>query len=71
MYEIDDVERLQRRRQEKTDEVRMGCLGVFFFFFGGGGGGMRSGSVHSYLTLVPSHRNVKHVIYACLFMHLT
>ncbi len=68
MYEIDDVERLQRRRQEKTDEVRMGCLGVFFW---GGGGGVRSGSVHSYLTLVPSHRNVKHVIYACLFMHLT
>lgn len=66
MYEIDDVERLQRRIQEKTDEVRMGCLCVLFFW-----GNLRSGSVHSYLTLVPSHRNVKHVIYACLFMHLT
>lgn len=30
VYEIDDVERLQRRRQEKTDEVRMGFMGVFF-----------------------------------------
>lgn len=29
VYEIDDVERLQRRRQEKTDEVRMGFMGVF------------------------------------------
>lgn len=30
VYEIDDVERLQRRRQEKTDEVSMGFRGGFF-----------------------------------------
>lgn len=29
VYEIDDVERLQRRRQEKTEEVRMSFMGVF------------------------------------------
>lgn len=58
VYEIDDVERLQRRRQEKTDEVRMGCLGVFWK--------LKSSSVHTYLTLVHFHGNVKHVISACL-----
>lgn len=40
VYEIDDVERLQRRRQEKIEEVKMGCLGVVWK--------LRSSSVHKY-----------------------